>query len=490
MLLVHTGLTTASDASGRYGLRAVDAGVHTLVVQRLGFLPVETTVAVHNGRDTRLDVALEAVVLPLGAVTGTGAAAPAGAVRLERAAIVASGARTAGDLLAGLPGVVLAERGPGGGRTVSLRGGAADAVLVLVDGVPLNDALGGEADLSTVPAASLASVTVLPGARSARYGPRAAAGVVLVETRGAGGERSLTAGAGALGERSGAAAWGAPALGGLEVAWSAGASWRTLDGAFEHTREAALGGGTHTRTNADAATADAWLALRTDVAGAPLHLRGGWTATERGLPGQEFAPSPAARQESGRLQASAAWRRAGDASAVAVHAAAARQRVRSHDPAPRLGLPYDDSAAVTSLDVRLAAERKSVSCNFAAPPARALCLELGTGLDLRPQWFRTSALVDAPGRRVDAGVFAHAALTSRRDGPAPHAQPGRPARPRSHPGRCGAHPRPHAHRRRRPAHRARRAPQRLQSARAGRPVLPGRCGGGSQPGAGRGAGAC
>ena len=42
-----------------------------------------------------------------------------------------------------------------------LRGANPDAVLVLLDGIPLNDPVTGEADLSTVSARSLTRATVL-----------------------------------------------------------------------------------------------------------------------------------------------------------------------------------------------------------------------------------------------------------------------------------------------------------------------------------------
>src|SRR5690606_40164290 len=94
----------------------------------------------------------------------------------DLSAIERSGARTAGDVIRAVPGAVVRATSPGGPQTVSIRGSGEDAVLVLVDGVPLNDPVTGEADLSTVPAGAIESVAVLPGAQSARYGARAEAG--------------------------------------------------------------------------------------------------------------------------------------------------------------------------------------------------------------------------------------------------------------------------------------------------------------------------
>ncbi|MEX0893805.1 MAG: TonB-dependent receptor, partial [Gemmatimonadota bacterium] len=416
--VVRAGLSATTDAAGRYRFRALEPGTHTLTVERLGYAGTHAGVRVDNGRESRLDLSLEPRAIELGHVTGAHTAG-SGALHLERAAIAASGARSAGDALALLPGVVLRRSGPGGAQTVSLRGVGADAVLVLLDGLPLNDAVTGEADLSSLPAASLASITVLPGARSARYGPRAAGGVVLLETRAAGGERTLSAALGSLGEQSGALVWsggGGPDA----LSWSAGASGRSVDGNFGYERPAGLGGGGAERTNADRAGGDAWLALGAEAAGAPLRLRARWEALERGLPGPSFAPSRHARQRTGRVQASAGWRRTGPASSLDLRLAAARQTVRFRDAAPPLGLPYDDSATVSQLDARFerawrlplaAGPREGEVGDGSRPaPANAAVLELSVGAEGRPQWFRASRL-DAPGRRVDAGMFAHGATT-------------------------------------------------------------------------------
>src|SRR5690606_6681226 len=124
-----------------------------------------------------------------------------------------------------------------------LRGSGADAVLVLLDGVELNDPITGEADLSAVPADGMESVTVLVGARSAAYGPRAEAGVILIETRGDAADRSASASLGSLGSASAAVAWGGRA----PVAWSAGLAWSGSGGAFDFELPDEAGGGARTR---------------------------------------------------------------------------------------------------------------------------------------------------------------------------------------------------------------------------------------------------
>ena len=159
------------------------AGRYTLRVTRIGYRERTLAVALEGGRTLQLDVELVPDPVLLEGV-GVSVAREAGAgTAVSREAIASSGARSAGDVLRDLPGVVVRSTGPGSAQTASVRGSAPDAVLVLVDGVVLNDPVTGEADLSTVPAETIGSLVLLPGARSARYGPRAEAGGILIETR-------------------------------------------------------------------------------------------------------------------------------------------------------------------------------------------------------------------------------------------------------------------------------------------------------------------
>lgn len=90
--------------------------------------------------------------------------------------------RTA-DLVASSPGVVIRDFGLNQPATVSVRGSSSDQVLVLLDGVPLNPAAGGGADLSTVPLSFVDRLTVVRGAVGARYGAGAVGGAVSLQTR-------------------------------------------------------------------------------------------------------------------------------------------------------------------------------------------------------------------------------------------------------------------------------------------------------------------
>ncbi|HYH78392.1 MAG TPA: TonB-dependent receptor plug domain-containing protein [Longimicrobium sp.] len=392
-----SGSVARTDASGAFRLRGLEPGDYRVAVRRAGYATREAAATIRNGLTARLDVALHPVPVALQALRVTADASRAAGTTMGRAEIEASGARTAADVVERAGGVVVRGTGPTGERTISIRGSAADEVLVLVDGAPLNDPVTGSADLSAVPAGDVERVTVLPGARTARYGPRAQAGVVLIETRAARARQAAELSAGSLGERSGRGEVGA-ALG--RGAWSAGAHLRRIGGGFDYVRD--VNDPTVVRrVNAGLREWSAFGALSSPLAGGELRLRGGWDALERGLPGLGHTPSPDASEELGRGRASAAWRRAGERTSLAMTLSGSAQRVRFSDPAPPFGLPYDDTTRVRTGVARVDAERLLSESR--------LLRSLGGGVETGVQHVEAGALsTTAPRTRTDFGAFGHA----------------------------------------------------------------------------------
>ncbi|HEX8693917.1 MAG TPA: TonB-dependent receptor [Longimicrobium sp.] len=394
--LPATGQAARTDGSGAFRIRGLEPGAWRVLVRRAGYAGREVGIEVENGRTARLDVALHPLPVALDPLRVSAARETAEGTRFTRAEIEASGARTAAEVAERAPGVVVREAGPTGARTISIRGSAPDAVLVLVDGAPLNDPVSGEADLSAVPAGSIESLAVLPGARAARYGPRAQAGVVLIETRAAGARQSAEVSAGTLGEWAGRLDVGAR-TGGL--GWSAGGHLRRVGGEFDHPRD--VNDPTVVRReNADLGEWSAFGALSARTGGGELRARGGWDALERGLPGMGHTPSPHARQEMGRGRGSLGWRRAAGSSSLGALVTGAVQRVRYADPQPPFGLAYDDTTRVRSLTARLDADH--------APAGDGWLRGLGGGVEGSLQRVDAGALGgQAPRTRRDFGAFVH-----------------------------------------------------------------------------------
>jgi outer membrane cobalamin receptor len=393
--VVGTGLTAYSDGHGEFRIRGLESGSHTLRIDRMGYATLEREVDVRNGASTwvNLSLGLRPVEVEEIQVEAT-AVIDATRDLITRAEIEDSGELNAAGLLQGRLGIVVQRRGPGAPQTVSIRGSSADEVLVLLDGAPLNDPITGNADLSTVPTSQIETVTVLRGSHSATYGPGAAGGVVLIESRSSAPPLGLGVETGSLGFWSGSAETSGSALG---LDWSAGGQARRADGSFEFERLDALGGGRATRQNVDISETAAFVSATGDLAGGGLRLRAGYTGLDRGIPGPSFLPTSTAREELRRWRGQATWDRVTGRVRYAAHVYGVLQDARFVDANPPQGLPYDSRTDALALGGRLSSELE----------LDGLMRSLWGGLELRDQRYESTAVdAAAPGGRTDVGLFA------------------------------------------------------------------------------------
>lgn len=96
------------------------------------------------------------------------------------------GAKSVRDILDAQPGVVVTENGgPGGATSLYLRGSNTNHVLVLIDGMRVNDptTVGGDLDLGMVPPQAIERIEIVRGPQSALYGSDAIGGVVNIITK-------------------------------------------------------------------------------------------------------------------------------------------------------------------------------------------------------------------------------------------------------------------------------------------------------------------
>jgi vitamin B12 transporter len=92
------------------------------------------------------------------------------------------------DVLRGEPGVSVATTGqPGSQMGVFLRGANSDGTLVLVDGIPVNNAFNNGFDFSTLPVNNIERIEILRGPQSTLYGSEALGGVINIVTKTGGG---------------------------------------------------------------------------------------------------------------------------------------------------------------------------------------------------------------------------------------------------------------------------------------------------------------
>jgi outer membrane cobalamin receptor len=183
---------TITDEQGAFRIPAFVGD--TVRVARVGYRPYLGPLS-----DDTVRIALEPVVAQLGEVVVTADAERIARLAAERgtADARASGATELADAVAQLPYV--SPRSGRAGVALSMRGSRAEQVLVVLDGLPLNDPATGAADLSDVPLAAVGGVTAMPGSDASRWGSGATGGVLLLSSATG---SLLSASAGAYGRSS------------------------------------------------------------------------------------------------------------------------------------------------------------------------------------------------------------------------------------------------------------------------------------------------
>jgi len=233
---------STADVNGRFRLPNLPAGVHRLRVELEGFGRRERSVEVQPGATTRLRLALP--FLPFSetvTVTATRSERkqgdnPADLTVLTREDLQRWPAAALDDALKQVPSFSLFRRTSSlvshpTTQGVSLRGvGASGAsrTLVLLDGVPHNDAFGNWVYWDNIPQLQIESIEVAPSGLSQLYGSSAMAGVINVVTRRPGPRTAALQAFGGSRGSANAQAFGSHASGPLAA--SVGGSYFRTDG--------------------------------------------------------------------------------------------------------------------------------------------------------------------------------------------------------------------------------------------------------------------
>lgn len=127
---------------------------------------------------------LQPVVIEAPPAPGEADRAPAAATTVIDVASQAAEGRSTPELVARAPGAIVhSYGGPGQMATLSLRGASSAQCVVLLDGVPITNALTGTVDLASLPPSFLDRIEVVRGVVGPLYGPGALGGVVNLVSR-------------------------------------------------------------------------------------------------------------------------------------------------------------------------------------------------------------------------------------------------------------------------------------------------------------------
>lgn len=306
----RSGRTTYSDQAGWYHLEDLQAGAIRMRASRIGYRgPAERTAILAPGDSVRLDFVLAPLAVQLTQVT----VVDKGPSRIVADAVTSVGvmdteaiARRAvvrmDEALDRLPGVQLLN------GQINVRGstgysfGVNSRVLLLVDGVPANQADRGGISWDLVAVDEVDRVEVVKGAGSAQYGSAAMGGVVQLVTREIGtGWHAHVRAIGSLFAHPAHDVWRFRDARGMRAGLDAAASY-----GIGSVRGRVSGGGYHSDGYREQDERDFWhVAGRLDwdpTDAATLRLGGGWAVDDYQVPlfwcnrdqcdtrGQEYQP--------------------------------------------------------------------------------------------------------------------------------------------------------------------------------------------------------
>ncbi len=189
VVIEGTSMGAATGRDGSYFIINVPVGVYSVTATMIGFEPVtKSGVMVSADLTSSIDFAVKSTVIPLKGVTVT---AERPLIRRDATStthlvggeeIINQPIRTFQEVVAQQSGVVNSAGGASGATSgLHLRGGRADEVAYMVDGMSIKDPITGQAG-AIVSTAAIEEMAVVTGGFNAEYG-QAMSGVVNVVTK-------------------------------------------------------------------------------------------------------------------------------------------------------------------------------------------------------------------------------------------------------------------------------------------------------------------
>jgi len=293
-------------ARGAFSLTGLYQGTYQITVSHIGYQPRTVRVSTAGDMPVHLTVQLRSRRYQLPPVIVEADRAGSQVEQISRAEIRASQAQTLDEVLAHHPEVSVSTQSSTGGSQVRIRGSHANQVLVLLDGVPLNDPITGSVDLSQIPAGLVEHITIRTRGSSAEYGSGAFAGVVDIRTR----SRPLK-------RLQIQPSIGTPGRTGVSGEFAGELSARTYNLFAEHrdfrndyryTYRRPDGTTVRdTRQNADFRMQSLQAGMTRSTGSGRVNVRANYLISQRGIPGRIYQWTPYARSDDRRFGLSGSW---------------------------------------------------------------------------------------------------------------------------------------------------------------------------------------
>ncbi|MBI9071917.1 MAG: TonB-dependent receptor [Melioribacteraceae bacterium] len=189
ILIDGTGIGTSTDTEGYYQFSNLLAGNYSLLASYIGYnKKFIDDINITPGFLTQINITLKPETYKLKRIIVSSEdmrKTTSGSISVfNREEIEKKQSQTIGEILEELPGIEVQSTGIiGSSQKVSIRGSQSNQVLILLDGIPLNNQSSGDADLSTIPVNIIERIEVHEGGSSSRFGSGAIGGALNIITR-------------------------------------------------------------------------------------------------------------------------------------------------------------------------------------------------------------------------------------------------------------------------------------------------------------------
>ncbi|RLD24336.1 MAG: hypothetical protein DRI71_02875, partial [Bacteroidetes bacterium] len=194
LLIKSINKEAVTNEDGEYFLKSIPVGTYTIELYMLGYQRIQVKVKVNTGKSTTLNLAITPEVTVINEVT-ISATKLSNTVKTIGAPVYVIGkhemeqveGRNIEEALTMVPGVFTEDRFHGGANVVSFRGvglhtHVTRGILVLVDGVSINEAMG-RVSFEGIDMQNAEKVEIIKGPVSALYGPNGITGVINIVGR-------------------------------------------------------------------------------------------------------------------------------------------------------------------------------------------------------------------------------------------------------------------------------------------------------------------
>ncbi len=203
--VVGTGYGAATDDRGYFQIENLFAGEYQVKASHIGYnSKIKTSVRVEKDIPVTLTFYLTEHVSIINEiiVEAEREINSSSLIRIDISSedLSKSTASNLGEFLVQIPGITILDEGAGSGqKRISIRGSNPNQVLVLLDGIPLNDPLTGEVDLNLIPVSIIESIEIKKGGNSSETGSGSIGGSIDIKSKQAfGNEISLATNAGSF----------------------------------------------------------------------------------------------------------------------------------------------------------------------------------------------------------------------------------------------------------------------------------------------------